>query len=305
MTCDIRYRCLGCLGCPRSASQDFFLDHDHDHDDTMRGEAALPEELLRNILSYNLIIDPDTFLAFPRTGYPRWQAGQKDTGSRKHQAPAFHVLSVSKRWLRVGTPLLYECVTVATLEHTRRLADFLQKHPEVGKAIRHLRLEGGMGRELFQVARWVVGLQTLYVSLHVRASESVAGLAKALPVLKPRVLRLHGTGYNLPNVRQNNAYHEIYAALAMNIRFWPSLVRTPIPPDTVILTQATGVRDALPQLHHDVEDGRRIAQCTCAERDSDRGMGRYEGMGAQRARSDHRGQHDARAHILRLREGLG
>ncbi|GJE91924.1 hypothetical protein PsYK624_080760 [Phanerochaete sordida] len=108
----------------------------------------LPEEILRDILAYDLRVPHAEFLF-----YRDWH-GDPPALPR----PACHLL-VSKRWLRVGTPLLYECMRLKKPEHTAAIAQLFRAHPHVGAAVRCLRLEGGFGKELAHVAKHITGLR--------------------------------------------------------------------------------------------------------------------------------------------------
>ena len=55
---------------------------------------------------------------------------------------------VFKRWMRVSTPLLYECAVIRTRAQAYALRLALTRHPEFGRFIRRLRLEGVFGEYL-------------------------------------------------------------------------------------------------------------------------------------------------------------
>ncbi|GJE91943.1 hypothetical protein PsYK624_080950 [Phanerochaete sordida] len=143
----------------------------------------LPDEILHKILAYNLTPSHTEFLAF-----------QDDTKETEGPSPGpsrcSDLVLVSKRWLRVGTPLLYECVRLAKSEDTAAVAQLLRAQPQVGHSVRCLRLEGGLGRDLVHIARATPRLERLYVVMRVKPADNIAGFIKALPLLRPSHLYL-------------------------------------------------------------------------------------------------------------------
>lgn len=164
--------------------------------------ALLAEELLREILRYLLVPPYADFLRFPNNdAIPRWSAdwtvddwwdASLGVEERVERARPADVLLVCKTWLRIGTPLLYECVSVWAPRHTKAVAALLTREPQLGCAVRCLRLEGGMGKALATVVKHAAGFHTLYVSLHVKSSEGVVGLQKSAALMNPRALYIHG-----------------------------------------------------------------------------------------------------------------
>jgi hypothetical protein len=71
------------------------------------------------------------------------------------------------------------------------LAQLVRDNPSVGKTICYLRIEGGIGKDLHTIAQNAPNVQTLYASMHVRSSNGVAGLRKALPALDPASVYIH------------------------------------------------------------------------------------------------------------------
>ncbi|GJE91926.1 hypothetical protein PsYK624_080780 [Phanerochaete sordida] len=157
---------------------------------------TLPDELLDDVLAHSLALSPTDFLAFP---------DEPGSGPPRSSGPVL----VSKRWLRIGTPHLYACVRLAKPAHTAAVAALLRAQPHVGRAVRCLRLEGGLGRELVHVAAAAPRLERLYVAMCVKAAESVAGLRSSLPLLRPRHLYLENDG----GARDNQKAVEVRQAL--------------------------------------------------------------------------------------------
>ena len=71
-------------------------------------KARPPEEIICEIISLCLPFSERTFLKFPEDGRPHWQQERRDT----HEEPSTNILLLSKRGLRIGTPILYKGVCV-------------------------------------------------------------------------------------------------------------------------------------------------------------------------------------------------
>lgn len=175
-------------------------------------DAVLPEEILREILVYNIHI-PHAYFLRCWTGY--------ESCGRRIACRSADALLVSKRWLRVGTPLLYACLVLSSPEHTRAVAALLREHPHVGASVRCLKLRGGLGKELGELARHLPNLQKLFIDLRIKAAHSVTGLKKALPLLAPIHLYLDRPRSS----RDNKRVEEVRVALSGVINKWTSLVR--------------------------------------------------------------------------------
>ncbi|GJE89701.1 hypothetical protein PsYK624_058070 [Phanerochaete sordida] len=155
----------------------------------LASEARLPEELLReNILILLLSTSEESFCVFPFSGCLPWIIYRHSGHPTSKPPPSCSALLVCKRWLRVGTPLLYESLSIWSPSHTKAVAALIRSNPIVGKAIRRLRIEGGCGKNLHTIVRHAPNVHTLYICVHVKASEGIAGLRKALPLLQPRKL---------------------------------------------------------------------------------------------------------------------
>lgn len=186
--------------------------------------AQLPEELLREILRLLLAPPHAAFLRFPfNPSVPRWSTEWNVLLARGgERARPAGVLRVCKTWLRVGTPLLYACVGLWAPRHAAAVAALLVRETQLGRMVRCLRLEGGMGKELVSVARCAPNVRALYVSLHVKASESVVGLRKSVALLAPAALYIHGGSGN-----HNKRYFEaaLIVERAVKDQWKQSLVR--------------------------------------------------------------------------------
>ncbi|GJE97701.1 hypothetical protein PsYK624_139220 [Phanerochaete sordida] len=182
--------------------------------------AKLPEELLREILAYALYVPHDEFCRPPALDPA--VASEKPASKKKRKASRAGLLLVSKRWLRVGTPLLYECLRLSRRKHARLVTKVLQENPRLGNAVRCLRLEGAYSKKLADVVKLTPRVRTLYIDVDVDASQRINGLLKALPLLNPENLFLRDCS-RTPDTRKR----EICAAIADAIsdRTW-SLLKT-------------------------------------------------------------------------------
>lgn len=142
-------------------------------------ERALPDNVLRTILSGLLTVSDARFLGGPDFGdYSRRPRRQRQ------------VLLVSKRWHRVGLPLLYSSLVLRHKDHTASVAALLRRTPGLGKVIRSLKLVRGFGKDLVDIVLRAPNIQHLYINLDIYSWESLAGITKALPLLQPKALFL-------------------------------------------------------------------------------------------------------------------
>ncbi|KAJ7627156.1 hypothetical protein FB45DRAFT_1082327 [Roridomyces roridus] len=105
------------------------------------------------------------------------------------------ILLVCKAWLRVSTPLLYNIVILRSTGQAQRLHAVLNGNPGLGKFIKKLRVEGGFGVSMHGILKSTPNITDLFISLSIRASDSVSGLVLGLPLINPRRLVL-GDGQN-------------------------------------------------------------------------------------------------------------
>ncbi|KIP01526.1 hypothetical protein PHLGIDRAFT_131224 [Phlebiopsis gigantea 11061_1 CR5-6] len=181
--------------------------------------SRLPEELIREILSYLLATDETTFCAFTEYGRPRCR-GSRWRELVQHRAPSrTRPLLVSKQWLRIGTPLLYEKVFLFETSRTKIMAQLVKANPAVGRAIRYLRLEGGMGKDFSAIVKHAPNIHTLWITANVRGADSIAGLRKAAQMMQPRTLYFTSNSFRI-----NKAKEEIEKIVSSAIaERWTSL----------------------------------------------------------------------------------
>ena len=140
----------------------------------------LPEEILREILSYVLLVSPQDFFRFGPADPLSRSAPLRETLHRNPQ-----LLLVSKTWLRVGTPLPYESLEISETKHTMAVAKLLRAHPDVGAAVRCLRLEGGLTKDLVHIAKHAPNIRGPFMSLWIQSSQTTTGLEDTLSLLSP------------------------------------------------------------------------------------------------------------------------
>ncbi|EJD32978.1 hypothetical protein AURDEDRAFT_177931 [Auricularia subglabra TFB-10046 SS5] len=101
------------------------------------------------------------------------------------------ILLVCKRWLRVATPLLYETVIIRTAAQSSALAAVLKKHPEFGRHVRKVRVEGGVGASICKLFKAAPHITDLCLTLDLYASDNAAHMYKFLSAsVAPRRLVL-------------------------------------------------------------------------------------------------------------------
>lgn len=130
---------------------------------------TLPEETLNEILSLCLRIHPDVFFGVCR---PTFYCPQLRSS---------HLLRVSKQWLRVGVPLLYQSVSITRTAHADAVAGVLQRTPELGRAIRNVRLDpraGGLGTRLCDIIKLAPNIERLSLTFY-KATRDISGLVEA------------------------------------------------------------------------------------------------------------------------------
>lgn len=226
-------------------------------------EDTIPEELLREILSYHFTIPEERFFEFPDANLPRWRERRGYQGRRSTYKLVSDALVVSKRWLRIGTPLLYHSVTIWDQKHTRAIAQLLKANPSLGRAIRWLRLEGGLGKDLHAIAKFTPNIDMLLMCFRVRASEGVAGFRKALPLLNPTKLYLVSSGYGRDTKARMEIKALLYVALENN---WISLVSIFI---ITIIVASNVLEDdcsVLQGLRHDLRFRSSVEQGSCPQK---------------------------------------
>ncbi|KAL5486169.1 hypothetical protein ACEPAI_7213 [Sanghuangporus weigelae] len=137
---------------------------------------SLPDELVKEILSDILTVPEDEF---SHVG-PSSPFGRKVSSSSD-------VLLVSKRWLRIGTPLLHECVVLRSSAQANAFYGFIRGKvgSQVKGYVRRIRLEGSFGAVVGKTFAILPGISDLYLRLPVSREENVNGSVQGLPKLNP------------------------------------------------------------------------------------------------------------------------
>ncbi|KAL5525638.1 hypothetical protein ACEPAG_6974 [Sanghuangporus baumii] len=137
---------------------------------------SLPDELVKEILSEILSVPEDEFsYVGPSSPFGRKVSSSSD------------VLLVSKRWLRIGTPLLHECVVLRSSAQANSFYGFIKGKvgSQVKGYVRRMRLEGSFGAVVGKIFAILPGISDLYLRLPVTREENVHGLVQGLPKLNP------------------------------------------------------------------------------------------------------------------------
>lgn len=182
----------------------------------------LPDELVEGILIHWLRLSPEAFAA-QRLGH----VVEDDASLYRITYPQQpSLLLVCKRWLNIGSPLLYESVTIRSSGHAATLAQTVSKTPTVARAIKWLAIHGAgpgtpaspsYGRGFGAFLKHIPDIRTLKLDLDFGPREVVSGLCEWLPNLSPSLLILSGP--------RNKVGREVYSVLVKSIPKWPRLVR--------------------------------------------------------------------------------
>ena len=180
---------------------------------------SFPEEIIHEILNYNLRLSHHEF--FGPGCYETINRRREIRKLGKAAPPSCSAaLLVCKRWLRIGTPLLYESIKLSSLQDTQAVLNVVRANEGISKFIRRLRLEGGFGRALGELAKYLYNVEHLLILPDVRARESVTGLHILFPELNLRTLKIED---KRKTFNRNTDY--INHLLQHSIRhYWPNLV---------------------------------------------------------------------------------
>ena len=177
----------------------------------------LPEELVREILIYALDRRLEDFFCVSE-GIPR------ESADNVHAPPRSGILLVCKRWHRIGLPLLYTSLAIASDKQLKAVASALKVDPPLGRSISHVRLRrGSYSGDLFTILKLAKKLDAISISTIVSARESLFGLRRILPTLNPRVLCIYSPIRVRPNVKNAQLDSHIESA----VQGWKSLVSSP------------------------------------------------------------------------------
>ena len=143
----------------------------------------VPEEILRDILKYSTSVSlVDIFM--------KLNTRVMDPPSSARAG----LLLVCKRWLRVGTPLVYETVVLDCEDKIRKLARTLRHNPILGSMVRNLRVDGGYGLPFWMVAKLFSKVCVFAINIKTLSKSYNSGLSRALQHFDPTELYVHGFG---------------------------------------------------------------------------------------------------------------
>ncbi|KAJ7481427.1 hypothetical protein B0H11DRAFT_2193552 [Mycena galericulata] len=201
----------------------------------------IPDEIISEILS-PLLKHPDEVFS---------STSEKPLLSPGYSSSTY--LLVCKSWLRVSTPLLYNVVIFRTTAQAEALGKVLQTHPEFGRFIRKLRVEGGFGRVMHAILKCAPNITDLFVSLLIWGSDDSSGLCAGLPLINPRRIILFDGGHNrdAAKPKKNKQVTKLLDTIIDLIPKWDKLKMFKFPyrsdsdPDPVIAQRARAVASAL------------------------------------------------------------
>ncbi|KAJ7113816.1 hypothetical protein C8R44DRAFT_676325 [Mycena epipterygia] len=167
----------------------------------------LPDEIISEILSPALKI-PDRMFSDTSPTSP----------FASYSASSSSALLVCKAWLRVASPLLYSIVVIRSKEQAGALQTTLQSTPELGQFVKKLRVEGGFGKVMHKIMRNTPNISDIFISIHLRSSDSCDGLLLGLPLINPtRLIIFDDYYFKNKQVEQLTSVLKICAAKWRNL----------------------------------------------------------------------------------------
>ncbi|KAJ6585970.1 hypothetical protein B0H19DRAFT_1111061 [Mycena capillaripes] len=171
---------------------------------------VLPDEILSEILSPALKVSDELFS----------NTSAVSPFSTYNPSTSAYLL-VCKDWLRVATPLLYHVVVLRSKGQAIALETVLHRHPEFGRYLKKLRVEGGYGTAMLTILKAAPNVTDLVISLSIWSSDATGGLCKGLPLINPhRVIILDDCNTKPLNNKNLAALRE---TLLSCIRTWSNL----------------------------------------------------------------------------------
>ncbi|KAF8217824.1 hypothetical protein K438DRAFT_2006845 [Mycena galopus ATCC 62051] len=145
----------------------------------------IPDEIISEILSPALRVPDAAFSALSFTG---------DSPFVRFSESSSAYLMVSKAWLRVATPLLYNICIIRSKAQAQALATTLTANPALGQFIKKLRVEGGYAMSMLKILQASKNITDLFLSLDIIPSDNASGLCRGLPLVNPVRVILHTEG---------------------------------------------------------------------------------------------------------------
>ncbi|KAJ7938342.1 hypothetical protein B0H13DRAFT_2301914 [Mycena leptocephala] len=150
----------------------------------------IPDEIISEILSPALRVSDAAFSTLSQAG-----SGPSPFMTFSESSSAF--LVVSKAWLRVATPLLYNVVVIRSKAQAQALAATLNANPALGRFIKKLRVEGGFAISMLKILQNSPNITDLFLSLEIPRPDNACGLLRGLHLINPIITIRTETHYYL------------------------------------------------------------------------------------------------------------
>ncbi|KAF6765887.1 hypothetical protein DFP72DRAFT_1057095 [Ephemerocybe angulata] len=142
---------------------------------------SVPEEVTKQILERCIAIPDDLFCDHSHS-FGNYHVGDESSSV---------LLEVCRRWMHVGTPLLYETIVLRTKSQTLALKATLEGNPALCKYVKKIRVEESQGMAIASIMEWCQNTVThIFIDLRPlgHAADSSNGLQKGLQFahLNPR-----------------------------------------------------------------------------------------------------------------------
>ncbi|KAJ6524554.1 hypothetical protein B0H19DRAFT_1200262 [Mycena capillaripes] len=180
----------------------------------------IPDEIISEILSPALRVSDATFCAMSESGASPFMKFSESSSA---------YLVVSKAWLRVATPLLYNVVAIRSKAQAQALAATLTTNPALGRFIKKLRVEGGYAISMLKILQTSPNITDLFLSLAIASPDNACGLCRGLPLANPvRVIIDTAIGWRYWSGISKHA-KPLVEALVKSIPTWENLAVFEIP----------------------------------------------------------------------------
>ncbi|KZV92692.1 hypothetical protein EXIGLDRAFT_70300 [Exidia glandulosa HHB12029] len=182
---------------------------------------TLADETLSDILARHLSIPDEDFESsgpYKRHLHASWRSSS-------------NALLVSKRWLRVATPLLYNIVVLRSSAQVEGLCAALKTDKTLGAFVRKLRLEGGYGAVVHKIIAASPNITHLVLNIQLWSDDSSSGICKALPTMTITSLTLVAFSHSWKGPKANASMRKLQDTLTACIPKWQTLTRVVVTND--------------------------------------------------------------------------
>ncbi|TFK98309.1 hypothetical protein BDV98DRAFT_486758, partial [Pterulicium gracile] len=114
----------------------------------------LPDELVKEMLSSLLLVPESKFFNV-----------RKISPFATPSPSCSAYLVVCKQWMRVATPLLYDCIVVRSKAQAQAMTQVLKNNPNFSPLVKKLRVEGGFGMQMNHIITSCPNITDLTLSL--------------------------------------------------------------------------------------------------------------------------------------------